>query len=110
MGRTKKQKWLIGCLSALGGLVILAGLALLAFFKVMDAMKKVSPENTQIVLYNDTDEQLRIDRIDYGEEHVVIDGDPILAVKEPDRYTGLEQIFGVINRKCRERCLFGIPD
>ena len=52
--RTTKQKWLIGCLSAAGVLVVLSGLAILAFFKVMDILKKVPPESTQIVLYNDT--------------------------------------------------------
>ena len=71
MARTTKQKWVIGCLSAAGALVVLSGLAILAFFKVMDILKKVPPESTQIVLYNDTNEQLRIDRIDYREERVM---------------------------------------
>ena len=80
--RTTKQKWLIGCLSAAGVLVVLSGLAILAFFKVMDILQKVPPESTQIVLYNDTNELLRIDRIDYGQERVVIDADPVLAVRD----------------------------
>src|SRR5512132_485309 len=85
--RTTKQKWLIGCLSAAGVLVVLSGLAILVFFKVMDILKKVPPESTQIVLYNDTNELLLIDRIDYGQERVVIDADPVLAVREPGRFT-----------------------
>jgi hypothetical protein len=87
MARTTKEKWLIGCLSGVGVLALLSGLALGAFLMFMKWLRTVPPESTQIVLYNDTDEQLRIDRIDYGEERVVIDADPVLAVREPGRYS-----------------------
>jgi hypothetical protein len=60
---------------------------IIAFFKVMDMLKKVPPESTQIVLYNDTNEPLRIDRIDYGSERVVIDADHVLALREGGRFT-----------------------
>ena len=87
MARTRTQKWLIGCLSALGVLAVLSGLGFGGFFMFMRWLRTVPPESTQIVLYNDTNERLRIDRIDYGAERVVIDADPVLAVREPGKYT-----------------------
>ena len=87
MARTTKRKWLIGCLSALGVLAVLSGLALGGFLMIMKKLRTVPPESTQIVLYNDKSERLRIDRIDYGAERVVIDADPVLAVREPGKYT-----------------------
>ena len=87
MARTTTRKWLIGCLSAAGVLVVLSGLAIGAFLMFMKWLRTVPPESTQIVLYNDTNEPLRIDRIDYGPERVVIDADPVLAVKDHHKYT-----------------------
>jgi hypothetical protein len=80
MARTRKQKWLIGCLSAAGVLVVLGGLAVGGFLMFMKWLRTVPPESTQIVLYNDTNERLRIDRILYGTEEVVRDRKPILEV------------------------------
>src|SRR5512132_2968094 len=80
MARTTTRKWVIGCLTAVGVLVLLSGLAIGGF------LRTVSPESTQIVLYNDTNESLRIDRIDYGPKRVVIDADPVLAVRDPQKY------------------------
>lgn len=59
----QERKWLIGCLSAAGVLVLLSGLAIVAFFKFMDMLREVPPESTQVVLYNDTNERLQIDKI-----------------------------------------------
>ena len=88
MARTAKQKWLIGCLSAVGAFVLLSGMAILTFFKVMDMLKKVPPESTQIVLQNDTSERLRIDRILYGSEDVLhADNDVVLDIKIPGNFT-----------------------
>ena len=78
---------MIGCLTAAGVLVLLSGLAIGGFLLFMKWLRTVPPESTQIVLYNDTNEPLRIDRIDYGPERVVIDADPVLAVRDPHKYT-----------------------
>ena len=78
---------MIGCLTAAGVLVLLSGLAIGGFLLFMKWLRTVPPESTQIVLYNDTNEPLRIDRIDYGPERVVIDADPVLAVRDPQKYT-----------------------
>lgn len=71
MARTTKQKWLIGCLSAVGVLAVLSGLALGTFLMFMKWLRTVPPESTQIVFQNDSSERLRIDRILYGEEEVL---------------------------------------
>lgn len=87
MQRTTKRKWIFGCVSAVGVLVLLSGLAIVAFFNFMDALNKVSPASTQIVLYNDTNERLRIDRILYGTEEILKDDKPILEVYNPKKFT-----------------------
>ncbi len=74
MARTRKQKWLIGCLSAVGALVLLSGLAVGGFLMFMKWLRTVPPESTQIVLQNDSSERLRIDKILYGSEDVVRTG------------------------------------
>jgi hypothetical protein len=48
--RTTKQKWLIGCLSVAGVLVVLSGLAIGGFLMFMKWLRTVPPESTQIVL------------------------------------------------------------
>jgi hypothetical protein len=94
--RTTKQKWLIGCLSVAGVLVVLSGLAIGGFLMFMKWLRTVPPESTQIVLYNDTNERLRIDRILYGAEGVVRDKKPILEVYNQNEFTRYEaSIFGI---------------
>lgn len=85
MARARKRKRLIGCLSAAGVLVLLSGLAIVAFFKFMDMLREVPPESTQVVLYNDTNERLQIDKILYGSEEVLKDKNRILKINEPGR-------------------------
>jgi hypothetical protein len=87
MARTTKQKWLIGCLSAAGALVVLGGLAVGGFLMFMKWLCTVPPESTQIVLYNDTDEQLRIDRIIYGNEDLLKDSIMVLEVYDHNKFT-----------------------
>jgi hypothetical protein len=90
MARTRKQKWLIGCLSTAGVLVLLGGLAVGRFLMFMKWLRTVPPESTQIVLQNDTNERLRIDRILYGTEEVVRDRKPILEVYNQNDFTRYE--------------------
>ena len=85
--RTTKQKWLIGCLSAAGVLVVLSGLAIGGFFMFMKWLRIVPPESTQIVLYNDTNERLRIDRIDYGGQEMLREINTILDIDDQNIYT-----------------------
>lgn len=88
MERTRKQKWLIGCLSTAGVLVVLGGLAVGGFLMFMKSLHTVPPKSTQIVLQNDTSERLRIDRILYGSEDVLhADSDVVLDVKIPGKFT-----------------------
>jgi hypothetical protein len=87
MGRTIKQKWLIGCLSAAGVLFVLSGLAIVAFLMFMDWLRKVPPESAQIVLYNDTNERLRIDKILFGREEIWKEKTIMLEVHDPNRFT-----------------------
>jgi hypothetical protein len=65
MARTTTRKWVIGCLTAAGVLMLLSGLAIGGFLLFMKWLRTVPPESTQIVLYNDTNERLRIDRKAY---------------------------------------------
>jgi hypothetical protein len=96
MARTRKQKWLIGCLSAAGVLVVLSGLALAGFLMFMKWLRTVPPESTQVVLYNDTNERLRIDRVIYGKEEMFKDRLPILAVHDQNKFTQDSMTFFVM--------------
>jgi hypothetical protein len=87
MARTTKQRWLIGCASAAGVLVVLCGLALGGLLIFMKWLRTVPPESTQIVLYNDSNERLQIDSILYGEEELLKDKHVMLEVYNPDKFT-----------------------
>jgi hypothetical protein len=86
-GATAKRRWLIGCLTAAGVLALLTGVLLIAFFRFIGALTKVPPESTQIVLYNDTEERLRIDAILFGNDEIKSSGESFLDVRNPDKFT-----------------------
>jgi hypothetical protein len=87
MARTSKQRWLISCASAAGVLVMLCGFALGGLLMFMKWLQTVPSESTQIVLYNDTDERLRIDKIFYGEKQMFGEETTILQVHDPKLFT-----------------------
>jgi hypothetical protein len=92
MARTRKQKWLIGCLSAAGALVVLSGLAIGGFLMFMKWLRTVPLESTQIVLQNDSSERLRIDKILYGSEDVLsADSNVVLKIKNPGNFPWYRQ-------------------
>ena len=86
-GSTAKRRWMIGCLTATGILVLVAIGLLIAFFRFMEALTKVPPESTQIVLYNATDERLRINKIVFGNDEIKSKGESFLDVRNPDKFT-----------------------
>ena len=91
-GSTAKRRWMIGCLTATGVLLLVAVGLLIAFFRFMDALNKVPPESTQIVLYNDTDERLRIDSVLLGSE-LVYKEKIILDVYDKKKYNYSASLF-----------------